>query len=65
MNSEGARPLVDAVGLFGNLFEYACVIALGSSTILIFLYLWRRGSLGYDEEAAQEMVNQDELYTKK
>ena len=50
MKNEATGQLVDAIGFFGNLFEYACVIALGSSTLLVFLYLWRRGRLGYDEE---------------
>lgn len=60
MNPDAPRPLVDAVGLMGNFFESALMLALGLSTVIVFIYLWRQGSLGYDEDAAQEMVQRDD-----
>lgn len=65
MSTEDIRPLVDGIGLMGNLFESALVIALGSSTILVFLYLWKKGLLAYDEEAAKEMMKHDETHLEK
>lgn len=65
MNTEDMRPLVDGIGLMGNLFESALVIALVFSTILVFFYLWRKGLLGYDEEAAKEMMKHDETHLEK
>lgn len=65
MSHDTTRPLIDSIGFIGNIFESALVIALVLSTIVVFIYLWKRGSLGYDEEAAQEMVNRDETYMQK
>lgn len=65
MSHDNARPLIDAIGFMGNFFESALIMALGMSTIVVFIYLWRRGILGYDEEAAQDMVQRDETHIQK
>lgn len=64
MNNE-AQPLIDSIGFFGNLFECSLVIALGTSTLLVFFYLWKRDRLGCDEQAAEQMVNQDDLHIQQ
>ena len=53
--------VIDGIGVYGNFFHYALVIALVSSAFLIFLYLWRKKRLDMDEEPKFQMM-QDEEY---
>lgn len=59
------QPFIDSVGLIGNIFETALVLALGFSTILVFIYLWKTKRLDLDEEAAQDMVKRDDRHIEE
>lgn len=60
--NQTSHPLIDSIGLMGNIFETALVLALGFSTILVFIYLWKSKRLDLDEEAAQDMVKRDDRH---
>lgn len=49
----------DGSGLYGSLFNYAILSALFFSTLLVFVYLWRKGRLDMDEEAKWKMLEED------
>ncbi|MBA2368441.1 MAG: hypothetical protein H0V82_05385 [Candidatus Protochlamydia sp.] len=50
----------DGFGIYGNLLHYAMVIILVGSAIMVFIYLWKKGRLGMDEEAKYQMMQDDE-----
>ena len=50
----------DGSGVYGSIFNYAYLIALFGSTLLIFLYLWRKGLLGMGEGPKYDMMHSDE-----
>lgn len=50
----------DGAGIIGSLWHYSMLIALVGSTFLVFVYLWRKGSLDMDEEAKFQMMKPEE-----
>lgn len=46
----------DGLGIYGTLWHYSMLFALIGSTLLVFIYLWSKGSLGIDEEAKDQMM---------
>ncbi len=58
--------MMDPSGMVGSVLSYGMTIAFAGSAFLIFIYLWKRGSLGIDEEASLEMMKQhEENYERK
>jgi hypothetical protein len=53
--------VIDGIGVYGNFFHYALVIAIVGSAFLIFCYLWKMNRLDMDEEAKFQMMQDDEL----
>lgn len=60
MAYEPSHPVLDGVGFIGNLLEYASVVALGGSALLVFFYLWRKDRLSMDQEPAITMMQNDD-----
>lgn len=54
----------DGIGIIGNIFHYALLLALVGSTFLIFIYLWRKGKLDMDEEAKYRMMEDEKQEDK-
>ncbi len=50
----------DGSGIYGAIFHYSLLLALAGSTILVFLYLWRKGRLDMDEGAKDQMMKGDD-----
>ncbi len=50
----------DGIGVYGYIFHYALLFALVGSTLLIFIYLWRKGRLDMDESAKEQMMKGDD-----
>lgn len=55
-----AKASLDAVGIVGEIFQFSFMMALGASTILVFLYLWRKKRLDMDESPKKKMLEVDE-----
>ncbi len=51
---------LDATGVTGYLMYYAMVGALVGSTLLVFLYLLKKGRLDSDEEPKYQMMRSDD-----
>lgn len=50
----------DGSGIYGSILHYSLLLALAGSTILVFIYLWRKGRLDIDEEAKEQMMKGDD-----
>ncbi len=50
----------DGVGLYGSLLVHFMLIALFGSTLLVFLFLWRRDRLDMGESPKFQVFNQEE-----
>jgi hypothetical protein len=50
----------DPSGVYGSLLHYSLVLALIGSTLLVFIYLWRKGRLDLDEEPKHQMMKESE-----
>lgn len=44
----------------GAILTYSVLFALVGSTLLIFIYLWRKGRLDMDEGASEQMMKGDD-----
>ena len=53
--------VIDAMGVYGNYFHYAMVIAFVGSAFLIFFYLWKKKRLDMDEEPKFQMMQEEEV----
>lgn len=53
--------VIDAMGIYGNIFHYALVISLVGSAFLVFFYLWRKNRLNMDEEPKFQMMQDEEI----
>ncbi len=51
----------DIGGVYGSLWHYSMVFTLMGSTVLVFIYLWRKGRLDMDEEAKYQMMQSDRM----
>lgn len=51
--------IIDGIGVYGNFFHYAIVIALVGSAFMIFLYLWKKKRLDMDESPKFQMMQDD------
>lgn len=52
--------IIDGAGAYGNILHYSLTIAFVGSAFIVFLYLWKTGRLGMDEEAKLQMMNESE-----
>jgi hypothetical protein len=50
----------DGIGINGAIFNYALLIVLFGSTLLIFIYLWRKGLVDMSETPKYKMMDADE-----
>jgi hypothetical protein len=50
----------DGIGIYGAVLHYAFLFALIGSTLLVFIYLWRKGKLDMDEGAKEQMMKGDD-----
>lgn len=48
------------MGIYGNFFHYAMVIAMVGSAFLIFLYLWKKNRLDMDEDPKFQMLSEED-----
>jgi hypothetical protein len=53
--------VIDGMGVYGNYFHYALVIAFMGSAFLIFCFLWRRNRLDMDESPKFQMMHDEEV----
>jgi hypothetical protein len=53
--------VIDAMGIYGNFFHYALIIALVGSAFMIFCYLWKKNRLDMDEEPKFQMMQEEEV----
>lgn len=51
---------VDGFGIQGLYFCAGSIVALSLSAVLAFFYFWKKGRLGFDEEAKYQMLKEDE-----
>lgn len=51
---------LDGWGVTGLLLDYTFMIALSGSTVLLFLYFWKKGRLNFDEGPKYQMLEEDE-----
>lgn len=56
---KSAIGIIDNYGVYGSALHYGLVIAFVGSAFLIFFYLWGKGRLGIDEDAAIQMMKDD------
>jgi hypothetical protein len=50
----------DGIGIYGTVMHYAFLFAMLGSTLLIFIYLWRKGQLNMDEDPKDQMMKGDD-----
>ena len=50
----------DGIGVYGSIMNYSFLFFLLGSTLLVFIYLWRKGLLGMDEGPKYDMMDSDE-----
>lgn len=55
----------DGVGIYGFVLHYALLFALFGSSLLSFLYFWRKKKLGFDEEAKYHLFEEESESWKK
>lgn len=56
----------DGIGVYGSIFNYSFLTALFGSTLLVFIYLWRKGLLNMNEDPKYDMMeHRDENREKK
>ena len=46
----------DENGVYGTIFHYSLIIALVLSTLLVFIYFWKKNRLDMDEEPKLTMM---------
>lgn len=51
---------LDGLGIYGTLFHFSFAAFFLGSAALIFLYLWRKGRLDFDEEPAIKMLEEED-----
>jgi len=51
---------VDNSGTIGGIVQFMYAAALFGSSVLIFLYLWKKGRLDFDQGPANQMLDDDE-----
>lgn len=49
----------DGIGITGTTLHYSLLFALFGSTLLVFLYLLRKGRLDMDEEPKTQMMEDE------
>lgn len=50
---------LDGIGVYGSVLGYGMTIAYVGSAFLIFIYFFRKGTLGLDEEASYTMMKEE------
>lgn len=50
---------VDAIGVYGGLVHAAMVIFFVGAALIAFIYCWKTGRLGLDEEASIQMMHEE------
>lgn len=48
-------------GYMGSLAHMFWILAFFGSAVIVFIYLWRKGRLDFDEEPKWTLFDQDEL----
>lgn len=51
---------VDGWGLTGLIMDYSMIVAFSGSTVLLFFYFWKKGSLNFEEDAKFEMLKEED-----
>lgn len=51
--------VIDSTGVCGSIVHYSLVIMLVGCSMILFLYLWRKGKLDMDEGPKYQMMNDD------
>ena len=52
--------MTDPSGVYGSILSYSLTVAFAGGAFLIFIYLWKKGRLGIDEEAKDQMMREQE-----
>ena len=50
---------VDAIGVYGGLVHAAMVIFFVGAALIAFIYCWKTGRLGLDEDASIQMMHDE------
>ena len=50
----------DAFGVYGDFLRLSVLFTLVIGSFLIFIYLWKKGRLDWDEEPKQIMMENDD-----
>ena len=56
---------LDGWGYTGLILDYGMIVAFSGSTLLLFIYFWKKGRLDFDETAKFEMLEEDDLPLEK
>lgn len=51
--------MMDGIGIYGIIEVFSLLFALMGATLLVLIYFWCKGRLGFDEEAAQQMMKEE------
>ena len=52
--------MMDGFGIQGLFFCSSSIVALSAGAALAFIYFWRKGNLGMDEDAKYQMMEDEE-----
>lgn len=50
---------MDTIGVFGGALSYAVIIFFATTAGLLFLYLWRKGRLDFDESVKYQLFDDE------
>lgn len=49
----------DSFGYFGLIMDYSMIVFFSGGAFILFLYLWKKGRLNFEEDAKFEMLNDE------
>lgn len=52
--------MIDGRGIYGFIFHYALLFAFFGSALLVFITLWKKKGLGFEEEAKYTLFDEEE-----
>jgi hypothetical protein len=52
--------ITDGWGLTGLIMDYSMIVAFSGSTVILFIYFWKKGALNFEEDAKYEMLQEDD-----
>lgn len=50
---------MDGFGLSGLIIDYAMIVGFSLGALILFVYLWKKGRLDFEEDAKHQMMEDD------